>query len=306
MLRFLTTNNLKFNGDPGASGGGTALTTPAAPAAPPATPPPGTPPATPPVTATWRDTLAPELKDDATLGKYKDVQALAAAHVALNRHLGSEKLIIPGKNATDDDWKQVFSKLGVPEKVDEYGVKFKDGATLDADFVKQFTETAHKQGILPKQAQAMADWFADLNSTAEQKLMDQRTARMNEDLGKLKTELGNAFDPQLALAGKFLREFATKEELKYLDDTGLGNDVNLIRLFMKAGKDRYGEDVVRGQDKGGGHSLLSPADASKAARSIIGDKNNPNHEAYHNAQHPNHKAALAEVQSLFEQASIKK
>jgi len=301
-------NNMKLNGDPGASGGGTILTTPATPAAPPATPPPGAPPpATPPAsTPTWRDTLAPELKDDATLGKYKDIQSLAAAHVALNRHLGAEKLIIPGKNATEDDWKQVYSKLGVPEKVEEYGVKFKEGATLDKDFVKQFTENAHKQGILPKQAQAMADWFADLNGQAEQKLMEQRSARIKEDLGKLKTELGNAFEPQLALAGKFVQEFATPEEIKYLEDTGLGNDIGLVRLFMKAGKDRYGEDIVRGQEKGGGTQLLNPADASKAARSIISDKNNPNYEAYHNAQHPNHKAALAEVQSLFEQASVKK
>lgn len=308
MLKLLMLmNSMLMFPEPGAAGG-SALTAGDPPVAPPATPPAGGTPATPPAPKgepTWRDALPADIKEDATLGKYKDVQALAAAHIALNKHLGADKVILPGKHATDADWKQLFTKLGVPEKVEEYGVKFKDGATIDADFSKQFVETAHKHGVLPKQAQALADWFVDLNTQAEAKFLEQRATEQTNQLKALETELGGAYKPQLALASKFLKEFASKEEIEYLDKTGLGNDVNLIRLFMKAGKDRYGEDVVKGQEKGAASPLLTPADAQKAARAIIGDKANPNHVAYHDASHPNHKAVIQEVQNLFAQAMKK-
>ena len=307
MLKLLMLMNnmvMKMDGEPAPAGGGSLLTGTPAPTPDPTPAPAPTPDPTPAPTGTptWRDTLPEDLKADATLGKYKDVPALAAAHIALNKHLGSEKLVIPGKNATEDDWKQVFSKLGLPAEQKDYVIKAKEGTTIAPSFSEKFAEMAYKNGVLPKQAQALMDWFSDANATSEADYLEARTKAQGVELEALKTEMGAAFDPTLAKAARFISEFATPKEVEYLEKTGLGNDVNLIRLFMAAAKDRYTEDQVKGQESTG-KVMLTPADSLKAARDIVANKDNPTHAAYHDASHPNHKAALAEVQELFQQAS---
>ena len=150
-----------------APGGGTPPATP--PATPPtATPPTATPPAAPTGTPTdWRATLPESIREDATLKKYKSVDDLAGAYINAQKLIGGNKMVVPNENTTEDEWKDIFKKLGVPEKVDDYKVKFKDGSTIQEDFVKDFQATAHKLGVLPKQAQALAEWFSDINLGSE-------------------------------------------------------------------------------------------------------------------------------------------
>ena len=105
----------------------------------------------------WIDSLPTELKDDATLKTFKDVKSLAAAHVALKKHLGADKIALPGKHATPEDWKAVFTKLGVPEKLEDYKAEFKKDAVITDEFANDFRTKLHSLGVLPSQAQALAD-----------------------------------------------------------------------------------------------------------------------------------------------------
>jgi len=243
----------------------------------------------------WRSQLPSELQEDANIKKFADISALARGYVNASKLIGANKIAIPSQHATEDDWKDVFKQLGLPESVDKYEVKFKESATIDKEFTGQFKENALKAGVLPKQAQKLADWFQEYNAKAEEKFVTERKDQQDKELQGLKEEWGKGFQTQLAKAEKVLSTFADKEIVKYLQDTGLNNDVRIVKLLAKIGSEVYKEDkeVLGGSSVSG---QLTPAEAGKAIAAVMGDMKHP----YHNKQHPGHKAAVAEMTAWFE------
>lgn len=243
----------------------------------------------------WRLGLPSDLQEDATLRKFSDVPALAAAYINAQKLIGTDKIAIPGKHASDEDWGNVFKKLGLPEKVENYDLKFKEGATIDETFTNDFKSTAHKLGILPKQAQALADWFSDVNLTAETKYLDEVKVTQGKALEGLKTEWGKVYDANLSRAHLVLKNFADKDLLQHLNDTGMGNDPKLIKLLAGVGKKMYGE----GQIVQGDSSFSAPMSAAEAKKTVDNIMANQNHP-YFLKEHPGHKTAVKEVQDLFQ------
>lgn len=242
----------------------------------------------------WRLDLPSELQEDATLRKFNDIPSLAAAYINAQKLIGSDKIHIPGKHASEADWANVYKKLGLPEKMEEYGINFKDGVTIDQEFTSAFKETAFKLGILPKQAQALADWFSDVNTTAETKYLEDIKGSQGKALEGLKQEWGNAYDANLSRAQQVIKNFGDQDLLKHLEDTGLGNDTKLIKFLAGIGGKLYKEaPIVPGEV--GGNSVQSPAEAKKTLDSIMANSNHP----YFLKDHPGHKTAVKEVSELF-------
>lgn len=243
----------------------------------------------------WRMALPQELQEDVSLRKFSDISALAAGYINAQKLIGADKIAIPGKQASDEDWINVYKKLGLPEDIKDYGLQFKEGATLDENFVSAFKDIAHKAGILPKQAQALADWFSEANLQAETNYVEEIKVKQTEALNNLKQEWGKAYDAKLARAQNVLKTVGDKELIQYLDDSGLGNDTRLIKLLAGIGEKFMKEDtIIPGQSGTGGS--LSPVEAKKRANDIMADFKHP----YHLKDHPNHKQAVQEVQNLFQ------
>lgn len=242
----------------------------------------------------WRSGLPKELQEEPSLKVIHDIPSLAKSFIHAQRTIGADKIPVPGKHATDEDWKAVYTKLGLPADVKDYDVKFKEGLSLDKDFVTKFKETAHASGILPAQAQKLADWFQASNETSEKAVMQMREAKLKTDVEGLKTEWGAAFDKNLGRAAQVLREVNDPELNKYLDETGLGNDTRLIRLFSKVADKFMKEDTQVGEGSSG-NPVYTPKEALRRAQEIIADLKHP----YHNREHANHKAAVQEVTELF-------
>ncbi len=245
----------------------------------------------------WRSQLPKELQEDANLKTILDVPSLAKSFIHAQRAIGAEKIVIPGKHANDDDWKTVFTKLGLPEKLEDYDVKLDESASVDKDFVAKFKDTAHKAGILPHQAQKLATWFQEVNKASEAEIGQAKEKKAATELAALKAEWGAAYEQNLGRAGQLLREAGDEETLKYLDDTGLGNDTKLIKFLAKVGEKFLKED--KSVEGGGGFKpKYTPKDAIVEANKIMSDATHP----YNKQEHPNHKAAVDEVKELFEMA----
>ncbi len=246
----------------------------------------------------WRSSLSTELREDPSIKLFTDINGLAKSYINAQKMVGADKIVVPGKHATEDDYRAVYEKLGLPKDIKEYEVKMKEGVSIDKDFVEKFKGAAHKAGILPKQAQAVADWFAEVNSASEAEIAKQSSAVRAEKLEGLKKEWGNAYTPKLEQAAQVLREFGNPELYKHLDETHLGDDPQVIKLLASI-HDKYMKEDTG--DKGGNNNLnptMTPAEAQKAHSLIMGDMKHP----YYDASHPNHKAAVAEVAGLFAMA----
>ena len=70
----------------------------------------------------WRDSLDAELKDTASLANFTDINALAKSYVNATSMLGKDKIVVPNQHTTDDDWKEIWSKLGMPD-AESYAVE---------------------------------------------------------------------------------------------------------------------------------------------------------------------------------------
>lgn len=240
----------------------------------------------------WKSSLPDDIRNDPSMAVIKDVTGLAKTYVHSQKMLGGDKIVVPNKYATEQDWRNIFTKLGLPESVDKYEVKAREGVDTQDGFFVGFKTLAHQAGVLPGQAQKLYDWF----ETETQKLTEQQEAaaqaEAQKQVGALKSEWGQAFDMKVKAAKAVLQKFGDETFHKYLEETGLTNNVQLTKFLSKVGES-LAEDTFKGEGQTDG--VYTPDEAKKEINKVMGDKKHP----YFDGQHPSHADAVAEMQKLF-------
>jgi hypothetical protein len=246
-----------------------------------------------PVTGDFLSSLSEDLRAEPSLANFKDINSLAKSYASAQKMIGADKIVIPGKYATPDEWKQVYSKLGLPESADKYEYKFGENKAVSDEFVKEFTLNAHKNGVLPHQAQEMLSYIDQLTSSSLSKAQEDQKAQIAGALSNLRSEWGNTYDQEINYAKSGLKAFADEDTLKFLDSSGLGDNPAIIKLFNKIGK-AIGEDKFQ---KGGVvQDKLTPELARREVNKVMGDHKH----AYYDANHPAHKDAVTDMQKYYE------
>lgn len=244
----------------------------------------------------WRDSLPAEIKAHPVLEKYESKEAAIKALVDVQPLIGREKIPLPPENATDEDWAEVWNRLGRPDAPDKYDLskaEVPEELNIQQEVVDKFRETAHKLGLLPQQVSGVYQFYIDhLKDQAADfdKFRDESKA---ESEAKLRKEWGRKYDENLALAQKVIQATADDDAVALLNE-GLGNDPRLVKMFAKVGE-LISEDKLHGKPKS---YLLTPEEAQKKINTIRGD---PKH-AYNNKDHPGHKEAVQEVEGLYAMA----
>lgn len=126
-----------------------------------------------------------------------------------------------------------------------FDLKLPEGSFLDAAHIEKVIAFAKSKGLSNEQAQEQ------LNKDAETVKAESHKAQMAQ-IEKNKTEWfklaegdkeigGAVFKENAELAKRVVHKFATEPFIKALDETGLGNHPELIRVFARIGKE-MGED----------------------------------------------------------------
>lgn len=235
----------------------------------------------------WKDYLDEDIRKDPSMEAIKDIKNLAKSYVHGKRMIGADKIPVPGKHATDDDWANVFKKLGLPD-ADKYDVKFPE--TYDQDFTKSLKEVLHKNGVLPKQAQQLVDFYNNYASEAIKKSEEYKTTEMTKKFDALKREWGDSFNKNTEIAKHTFQKFVDQETMQYLTDAGFTKDPVVFKVFAKIGE-MLGEDKVVDPKGSGG---FSPLDLQQKIDGLMSDP------AYFNKMHPNHNRVVEEAQKYFQ------
>jgi hypothetical protein len=242
----------------------------------------------------WLKGVDPEIAGDPSLKVFNNPQDLIKSYVHAQKMLGKDKAVLPGKNSTDQDWKQFYQKIGLPAEMDQYQINKGEKYVVQDEVMAEFKKLAFDANMLPGQAQKVMDWFNEkaasgMNASSTQQ--EQALTSGWEELGK---EWGNGFDKNMASAKSVIKEFGDESFVNYLNESGLGDDPKLARFLASIGQnlreDSFKDDAIS-------HFGMTPAEAKSTYHKIIGDANHP----YRNSQHPDHKAAVMEVNKLFEQ-----
>jgi hypothetical protein len=241
----------------------------------------------------WRSTIPEEIRGHKSLEHITDVGALAKSYVNAQSMIGADKLAIPGKHATDEDWGEVYRRLGRPDTPDGYELvnEMPEGIEQNDDMLNWFRATAHEIGMTPTQAQKMLGKYNQFLGTqmgADEGMVEQ--LRETTEI-ELKKEYGAAFADRVSNGNAVMQEFGAEglTELQMADGRLLGDHPEIIKMMVNVGEfinSKIGEDVLAGTKSSGG---LTPDDA-KAKLSEIRAPGTP----YWDQRHPEHQFYVQE------------
>lgn len=126
---------------------------------------------------------------------------------------------------------------GAPETYEFENADNADPAILDA-----YKGVAKELNLTQKQAQQMLDTVTKAADERAQAQRDEAISEWQESARKDKEYGGKNFDESLGTAKTAYEQFASDELKTLLDNSGLGNHPEVIRLFYRVGK-AIGEDA---------------------------------------------------------------
>ena len=239
------------------------------------------------------ESLPEELRNEPSLRTFTDPGALAKSYVNAQRMIGADKIAIPSKSATPDEWKELYTKLGAPAEVGGY--EFEGDAPLADEYMNSFREHALNAGLNPNQANQMMAFVKNtvdgVNSGYEKGAEEAKYAAEQE----LREEFGQAFDQRLELAQMAARDLLGGtnifDEIQLSDGRMLGDHPDIIKMFSNLAS-QIGEDNLAGETT---ELIMTPEEAS----SQITEMTLPN-TPYWDKMHPEHGTFVNEVLRLRE------
>ena len=248
---------------------------------------------TPQATTDWKASLSEEVRSDKSLENIKDIEGLAKSYVHAQKMVGSDKISVPNKYATDKDWDAVYEKLGRPKSADGYKYDLPQDKQVDEASLKEFSSQAHKLGLLPTQANGVVKFYNEMTAKSIQDADSKALAARETSTKELKQEWGQAFDQKINQAATLAKSVGATElfDTNLADGAKLGDHPVMIKAFAElAGK--MGEDTIT---QASGPAYLTPNQIEKQ----IGELTQPG-SAYWDKNHMNHQAAVQEVLALRE------
>jgi hypothetical protein len=244
---------------------------------------------------TWKEAISEEYRSNPNIEKFTELDALAKSYINAVSMIGTDKIPLPGKTATDEQWNEVYNKLGRPESADKYTLELKtDVAPVDENVIKGFAQNAHKLGLNNKQAQGILEFYKQtLEGSAKEMSVNMETAQA-EATNMLRSEWGKTYDENLRKASSVAQTYLEPELLdtQLRDGSRLGDNPKIIKAFANIAN-LLSEDKIIGTEA---DNVLQGREIEKEIEELTSDKQG----AYWNKMHPNHTKVVNQVLALRE------
>jgi len=247
----------------------------------------------PTVAKSWKEAIPEDLRNDPNISKFTELEALAKSYINATRMIGQDKVTVPNNNSTDDQWNEVYNKLGRPESPDKYKLEVKsDVVPLDDGAIKSFAENAHKLGLNNKQAQGILEFYKEsMEGSVQQSRVDTETAQANAE-AQLRKEWGRAFDDNIKRAGAVAKTNMNPQilDMELKDGTRLGDHPEVIKGFANIAN-LLSEDKLVGTES---ENVSQGVDYQSEINKLVNDRSGP----YWNKSHPDHDKVVQQVFTL--------
>ena len=244
----------------------------------------------------FRDLIPENFREEKALDNFNNMEDFVKSYLHAQKLVGADKIPVPNKHATEEDWNEVFKRLGAPSDPNDYKYDFKD-QEMDQGQVQEFNKTAHKLGLLPKQAEGLIKFYNEMNvNNAASQEEAAAQSQMNVE-AELKKEFGPQFNKRLDQAKRLAvnslgQDFLENTYLK--DGSRLGDNLTVIKAFSSLA-DKLSEDPII---QGDGSSYMTAKDIEKEITELTQEGS-----AYWDKNHINHQKSVDEVLKLREMLS---
>ena len=247
----------------------------------------------PTVAKSWKEAISEEYRKDPNIEKFTEIDALAKSYINATRMIGQDKVAVPNENSTEDQWNEVYAKLGRPESADKYKLDVKSEAVpIEDGAIKQFAETSHKLGLNNKQAQGILEYYKSMmEGSAQQSKVDTETAQAQAEQ-QLRQEWGKTFEENVKKAGSVAKANLGVDvlDMQLKDGTRLGDHPDIIKGFAKIA-DMMSEDTIVATES---ENVDQGKDIEQEISRIMNDRTGP----YWNKTHPDHDKIVQQVYTL--------
>ena len=241
----------------------------------------------------FQDLIPEEYRGEKSLSNFKDMNDFVKSYLSAQKIVGADKIPVPNKFATEDDWKAVFNKLGAPEKPEDYKYNFKEGE-VDQELLSTFNQQAHKLGLLPQQAESLIKFYNDMNEGSSVQAEEKATQTRIHTENELKKEFGPQYVKRLDQAKRLASSTLGNDFLEntlLADGSRLGDNLNVVKAFSDLAEKLSEDEVVKGDSS----SYMTANEIEKEITSLT-EEGSP----YWIKTHPNHQKAVQEVLKLRE------
>ena len=253
---------------------------------------------TPITPSSWKESISEEFRSDPSIEKFTEIDALAKSYINATKMIGQDKVVIPNNNSTEDQWSEVYSKLGRPETADQYKLDVKsDVVNFDESAIKSFAEQSHKLGLNNKQAEGILDFYKNnMEGTAQQSKIDTETAQVQAEQ-QLRQEWGRDFEGKVKQAGALAKANINSDvlDMQLQDGTRVGDHPEIIKGFAKIAGMMSEDKIVSTESEN--------VDTMKDIQSEISTLTNDTNGPYWNKNHPDHDKVVQQVYTLREMAN---
>lgn len=228
-----------------------------------------------------------KLRDVPDIRNAKDLPTLAKAYLDSQRELGA-RVRVPGPDAKPED-RQAFldriTEAGIlpkpPGSPEDYKLvkpeTMPDGMVWNEALATELASTLHKHGAKVELAQ---DLLA-LHDKALAGMRQRLEVSPEQTMAQLKAEFGDKTESLQASAGRLASAiFKTPEELKFFEDSGMGDHPTFLKVLMRlaplAEQDSsFVAEMARATDGG-----QSPEAIRQEVGRIMQDTTHPMHAGY--------------------------
>ena len=244
-------------------------------------------------TVDFQSLIPEEYREEKSLQNFNKMDDFVKSYLHSQKLVGLDKIPVPNKHATDEDWKEVYKRLGSPETADDYKYSLPEDHAVPEDTLKSFSEEAVKLGLLPNQADGIMKYY---NGVINQGLNDQNikaeeARKVSEQ--ELRQEFGPTFDNKITGAKNLATATLGADFLNntmLADGSKLGDNIQIVKAFANLSEKLSEDDIVKGDTP----DYMTTNEITKQIASL-----QQKGSAYWDKKHPGHAIAVEEVAALI-------
>ena len=244
-------------------------------------------------TVDFKTLIPEEYREEKSLQNFNKMDDFVKSYLHSQKMVGLDKIPVPNKHATDEDWKEVYKKLGSPDTAEAYKYSLPEDHAVPEDTLKSFSEQAVKLGLLPNQADGIMKYYNEvINQGVNEQNIKSEEARAASETD-LRKEFGSTYDNKITGAKNLATATLGADFLNttmLADGSKLGDNTQIVKAFANLSEKLSEDDIVKGDTP----DFMTTNDITKQ----IGALQQPG-SAYWDKKHPAHSVAVEEVAALI-------
>ncbi len=240
----------------------------------------------------WLNLLDEDIRGESYLKEAKNVPAVMRSLVHARRMVGKDMVSVPNENSTEAEREEFYTAIGKPSTPEDYNIKRPNDfpeAHWSPELATAAQQMFHKLGLTEKQVAGIVE-FNNANTLQTLQSQEQSSQLVHDErVAGLQKEWGDAFEQKKHL-GNVAIEQGTGGDGEFKDRIveKYGSDPDFVKFAANLGG-KFAEHGTVVPEM----MIPTPSDMDIQIKELMAK------DAYLNADNPQHKQLVEQVQALF-------